>query len=253
MREKLTPCEQKILELLLKGSSVKDVSYAMNIHCQTVYFHRKNIFDKLGVNSSNELLIKCMQGKDSNNQPLVKSTQKKESQRLAAGEGFPPYFKYWMTFSDKLGTSINLSAKKEKINGKLQLCHTIWGKMFADNAAFAGFVCPTDYSSFKIIKESSSFSFNVLGDGNYYEVMLTTSDSRTKGEQNHHRFIFPTIKGKVSTVHVKMSDLEQAKISDKLRFGRPVKFIKKNIELFQFQIHTLGDFKFKIWNIRFYK
>ena len=56
IQEKLTLREQDILNLLLDGTSPKEIGYKLNISYHTVDFHRTKIYRKLGVKSFHELL-----------------------------------------------------------------------------------------------------------------------------------------------------------------------------------------------------
>jgi len=56
MQEKLTPREQDILNLLLEGTSPKEIGHKLNISYHTVDYHRTKIYRKLGVKSFQELL-----------------------------------------------------------------------------------------------------------------------------------------------------------------------------------------------------
>ena len=52
----LTSMERKVFEMYLSGMTVKDIAKASNIAESTVYYHNKNIYSKLGVNSLKQLL-----------------------------------------------------------------------------------------------------------------------------------------------------------------------------------------------------
>jgi len=58
MQKELTSQEQTILNLLVEGISPKDIAYKLKISYHTFDFHRKNIYNKLGVHSIQELLVK---------------------------------------------------------------------------------------------------------------------------------------------------------------------------------------------------
>jgi len=58
MQKELTSQEQTILNLLVEGISPKDIAYKLKISYHTFDFHRKNIYNKLGVHSIQELLAK---------------------------------------------------------------------------------------------------------------------------------------------------------------------------------------------------
>ena len=47
----LSPREQEVLRFLIQGRSNREIADAMDLSINTVKFHMKNIFGKLGVNS----------------------------------------------------------------------------------------------------------------------------------------------------------------------------------------------------------
>ena len=59
----LTDSEQKVLELLVRGLSYKLIADDLKISYPTVYFHLKNIYRKLHVNSATEAISKALQNK----------------------------------------------------------------------------------------------------------------------------------------------------------------------------------------------
>ena len=56
----LTPREQEIFTLLLKGTSPKEIAYTLKISYETVHHHQKNMYRKLGIQSIQELFAKYM-------------------------------------------------------------------------------------------------------------------------------------------------------------------------------------------------
>jgi DNA-binding NarL/FixJ family response regulator len=54
--EDLTPMEQKIIELVKKGLTYKEMAQDLNISFHTVNFHLKNIYYKMDVKSKAELI-----------------------------------------------------------------------------------------------------------------------------------------------------------------------------------------------------
>ncbi|MCL2270015.1 MAG: LuxR C-terminal-related transcriptional regulator [Treponema sp.] len=54
----LTPREQEIFTLLLKGTSPKEIAYTLKISYETVHHHQKNMYRKLGIQSIQELFAK---------------------------------------------------------------------------------------------------------------------------------------------------------------------------------------------------
>jgi DNA-binding CsgD family transcriptional regulator len=58
MLEDLTPREREFFDLLLKGTSAKEIANELNISISTVDFHRTNIYKKLGINNIKEVFVK---------------------------------------------------------------------------------------------------------------------------------------------------------------------------------------------------
>ncbi|MCL2230659.1 MAG: helix-turn-helix transcriptional regulator [Treponema sp.] len=54
----LTPREQDIFTLLLKGMPPKEIAYSLKISYETVHHHQKNLYRKLGIQSIQELFAK---------------------------------------------------------------------------------------------------------------------------------------------------------------------------------------------------
>ena len=54
----LTPREQEIFTMLLKGTSPKEIAYTLKIGYETVHHHQKNLYRKLNIQSIQELFAK---------------------------------------------------------------------------------------------------------------------------------------------------------------------------------------------------
>ncbi|MCL2758705.1 MAG: helix-turn-helix transcriptional regulator [Treponema sp.] len=223
----LTPREQEIFNLLLAGKAPKEIAYNLKISYSTFLTHQKKIYQKLGIHTINEFLTKCLPDKFDWKSPDV--------------------FSRVTVFRDKLGSKINLMIKTEKIDGHEVPCHYIKGSLADNPYVYAGIYIQPDSAELKVIKTTSSFSFNVLGDGNSYNAMLTTSDSRTIGEENHFRKTFKTNKNEISHITININELVQHE-----DFGKKVTFIQNNVEGIKFEISGYkGNFKLKIWDIKF--
>jgi len=57
-RYRLTRQEQRVLVLLLQGHHKKTAADAMGVSVNTVSFHLKNVYCKLGVHSKTEAVVK---------------------------------------------------------------------------------------------------------------------------------------------------------------------------------------------------
>ena len=55
---RLTRQEQRLLALLLQGHHKKTAADAMGVSVNTVSFHLKNVYSKLGVHSKTEAVVK---------------------------------------------------------------------------------------------------------------------------------------------------------------------------------------------------
>lgn len=53
---KLTPKEHEIFELYLDGKTGKEIQTLLDINPNTIKYHNRNIYNKLGVRSRKELL-----------------------------------------------------------------------------------------------------------------------------------------------------------------------------------------------------
>lgn len=58
----LTPRERDVVEYVLKGNSSAAIGRLLNITAGTVQIHRKNIYQKLGINSQGELFSQFIKG-----------------------------------------------------------------------------------------------------------------------------------------------------------------------------------------------
>jgi DNA-binding CsgD family transcriptional regulator len=63
----LTPREEEIFTMLLTGSAPKEIAHTLKISAETVHFHQKNLYRKLGIQSRAELFARfssMVQGKN---------------------------------------------------------------------------------------------------------------------------------------------------------------------------------------------
>jgi DNA-binding CsgD family transcriptional regulator len=231
----LTPREHEIFVMLLKGVTPKEAANSLFISYNTVLTHQKKIYSKLGVQNINELLIKYS----------AETASKNITYNVS---GIAAVFTKWETFIDELGSLISITTQAEKIKRQYFTCYSIFGTLAADHHAYTGVFAYPDPASLEAMKKMSSFSFTVLGDGNTYDVMIPTSDTRIKGELNYYRKKFITTKGKTSTFNVNISEMVQSPY-----FGKQVPFNQQNIECLQFQAFSTGEFNLKVWNIRLYQ
>ena len=58
--DELTATETEIVRLITQGFTTKEIADKRNLSFHTVITHRKNIFRKLNINSTSELMIYAM-------------------------------------------------------------------------------------------------------------------------------------------------------------------------------------------------
>ena len=229
-----TTREQEIMKELLAGASPKEIGYTLKISHNTVLGHQRKLYRKLGINTIRELLAKYS---------IVNGTV------TAAPAGkTTPVFVRWRVFQDTFGSSINVTQNIEYIQERYITTFTIAGVLSSEQNSFTGVTAEPDLSTLETMKKMTSLSFTVLGDGNSYKVMITTTDTRMNSGDNHYRKVFTTKKHEISTVNVNLNEFAQSPL-----YGIPVSFNQNNIELFQIQPHSTSDFNLKIWDIRFNK
>ncbi|MCL2444458.1 MAG: helix-turn-helix domain-containing protein, partial [Treponema sp.] len=165
----LTRREHEILNLLLDGILPKEIAFSLNIKLPTVIYHQYNIYKKLDIHSINELLVKFLRV------PFINTTFE-----------ITPVFSSLGPITDDNGSSISISKKLKKIKDQYCLCYSIKGKLADEGICHAGVCCFPDSATLETIKKMTSFSFNIIGDGNIYEISVNTSDTRKKGGYNHY-------------------------------------------------------------------
>ncbi|GBU28568.1 hypothetical protein R84B8_02128 [Treponema sp. R8-4-B8] len=61
MSNDLTPRQQELFNMLLKGISPKEIAFNLNIAYNTLLYHQKKLYRKLGVHNIQELMAKYSQ------------------------------------------------------------------------------------------------------------------------------------------------------------------------------------------------
>jgi len=214
---------------LLDGITPKELAHSLNITLNTFKTHQKNLYRKLNVSNVRQLIAKYSGGS------------------AKAGVSAEAVFRRWRTFQDNFGSAIKVASKIEHIQDHYKKTFTIAGKLSTEPTSYTGVTAEPEQATLEAMKKMASFSFSVLGDGNSHKVIITTTDTRTKGGDNHYRRVFTTNKHEISTVNVNLNELFQSPL-----YGTPVPFEQNNIELFQVQPHSTGSFNIKIWDIKFH-
>jgi hypothetical protein len=154
----------------------------------------------------------------------------------------------WSPYNDNIGSYCNEVIQKiEEIQGEYFKTYTFSGMLSTKPGSVAGCVCEPDLHTLEVMKKMDSFSFTVLGDGNSYNVAISTKESKTKGENSHFRKIISTKNSEIITYNIDLNELSQDPI-----YGKPVPFIKNNIESLQFHVLSTAEFNLKVWNINIY-
>jgi len=233
MKHDFTAREQDIMRELLAGSSPKEIGYTFKISYNTVLGHQRKLYRKLGINTIRELLARYS---------IVNGVITPINEAAANN----PVFTRWRVFQDSFGSSISVTQDIEHIQERFVTTYAVAGNLSTQETSFAGVTAEPDIPTLEAMKKMTSFSFTVLGDGNSYKAGITTSDTRIKSEGNHYKKVFTTKKHEISKVSIELDKLFQSPF-----YGTPIPFMQNNIELFQLQPHTTGQFSLKIWDISF--
>jgi len=226
MEEKLTSRQREIFDMLIKGVSPKEIAYKLGISYNTYLFHKKEIYQKLGVHSVHDLVVKYF------------------SPDLS--EGVPGVFFHWYPKHDDLGSTMDNAILKtnDVIEGESVTSYNLSGFRVEGDLAWTGALTIITHATLEAMKTMKAFSFKVLGDGNAWAVLLTTKDTL---EGDGHGKIFSTTKDKITTITVNVDELKQE------GYGKQTPFIQENIHLLQFYLCNPGPCHLKIWDIRSHK
>jgi len=79
----LSPRQQELFNMLLKGISPKDIASNLNIAYNTLLYHQKRLYCKLGVHNIQELMAKYLQ--EVKNEPPVEKVEKSKTITIPKG------------------------------------------------------------------------------------------------------------------------------------------------------------------------
>jgi DNA-binding CsgD family transcriptional regulator len=278
--EALTPRQKELFDMLLKGIPPKEIAYNLNIAYNTLLFHQKKLYQRLGVHNIKEFMAKYSPGTNGGAVKAVESgtiTIRKNvlfgtlgilsgllitsvvflsilifKEKPIIDEGLPAVFIHYDTYLDDKGSFINKEIKNthDIIKGKVKTTYNISG-VLSDKTdendksnRYAGLHLYPTSLTLEDIKKMTYFSFNFVGDGHNYLVNVPTTDSLYN---DHYGMIFSTVDGEVSTLNVNVDDLKQ------MGYGTKFPFIRDNILFFEFGTAEGRDsFNLKIWDIRIY-
>jgi len=221
---KLSSREQEIFNMLLGGSTPKEIAYNLKIAYGTVITHQNNIYQKLGVHNINEFFVKF--GSVANKPPPQKMNG----------------ILYWHPIGDKYST-YNLTVTNEEINGQTEECVIISGSMSEYVKAYSGANGIIEEGTLRAFKTMKSLSLKAIGDGNDYSVVFVTFDTMNG---DHWFYQFPTVKNKIITVTFNVpNDLIRRGWS-----GKNVGFFQNRLTYIQIQTVNPGPYHLKFWDIR---
>jgi len=253
----LTPREQEIFDMLLAGSTPKEIAFALGISYDTVKSHQKNIYRKKEVNNLRSFYIKF--------RPSVNNTSYNRNKRkklilitsilgiiLIASllifiystwsKSNSAYIANWYPTNDKYSKS-EISKVNKEINGHTEECIMISGVMSGYKYAFSGASSVPFSSVYKSLWTMKSISFKVLGDGNKYFISFPTNETP---DGDRWLYEFTTVKDEVSTITVKIpEDLIRKNWSHK-----EVAFFTKDVTSIQIQAISFGGYDLLVWDIK---
>ena len=227
MQEKLTRREKEILDLLIGSKVPKEIAGILNIAYDTVLFHQKKIYNKLGIHNINELLATMQNG---------------------SSVGTKIEFQGWAFMKDEYGSPIDvIKNDNEIINGKPFTTYTIIGSLIPEYLhSYADVLFLPTPSSVMAIRKMKCFSFMALGDGGRYAIRLTTPETDIISGDNYG-ITFSAADGEAIKIIVRMEELVQNGHS-----GIKVEFNLNNVRDIKFKPIDKGNFNLKVWDFRLY-
>jgi len=265
----LTAREQEIFDKLLSGTTGKEIAQDLKISYDTVSYHRKKIYKKLGVKNILELFTKYKKGDRAIPVPMILEDETGVKSNihlkiliptvvftvvfavvwlLLQNEkgSFIPSIDPWYAISDS-NSSSQISRRDEMINGKMESVFYLSGSLYErGSGSYAGSLGRLFGESLNAARTMKSISFKVMGDGNKYYLKFPTFETI---EGDYYFNIFQTEKDRLTNININIpGDLSRYGWS-----GKDVAFIQNNIMFIQIQPVDPGDFKTKIWDIRFNK
>jgi len=258
----LTPREQEIFDMLLVGSTPKEIAYKLNVSYTTVIAHQKSMYRKVGVRSINEFLVKFRPAGGEENRrkklplkiliPAVAVVLLAVSLILYLQLKAPvsAVFTHWFPFNDDNGSEKTIAViSNETIGWRKQECVSVSGSQIGgnDRVAWTGiYGFPDGHTLAVLQKEMKSFSFKIIGDGNRYTTRLPTYETI---EGDHFAYEFQTVKDEEITVKVNVpEDFTQIVWNGKVK-----EFKQESIVSFQIQIVDPGPFYFKFRDIKLHR
>jgi len=163
-------------------------------------------------------------------------------------QGTTAVFSDWFIVKDDFGSSANLTTQIEFIRGQHWTIYTFFGELMPPDISYGGAIFHPNPPTLEIMKKMKLLSLTVLGDGQSYEVKLSTTEIRLNDTHNYYQKIITPPKGEISTIHIYINELSQSPFYP----GESMPFVQDNIELFFIQSHSKGEFNLKILDISFY-
>jgi len=230
----LTPREQEVFDMLLGGSTPKEIAYSLNVAYDTVIAHQKSMYRKLDVHNINEFLVKFRPaGGDNTALPARNNLSTEEDDCV---------FDHWygLGYAD---TETFVTRKYEMIAGCNVKCVTITGTSSKDNYIVSGVYGRPNVPTLSAMRSMKAISFKAAGDGGDYCIKLPTLETL---DGDNWLFVFPTVKDKVITVTV---NVPESLVREGWN-GKQAEFIQENIISLIFQPAYYGPFNLKFWDIK---
>ncbi|MCL2175954.1 MAG: helix-turn-helix transcriptional regulator [Treponema sp.] len=278
----LTAREQEIFDKLLAGISGKEIAQELRISYDTVNYHRKKLYKKLGVGNITELFTKYKAGYRVIPANMIMEDKVEPKRRLLLNiliplailitaaflitevllqvqqknKSFIAVIDPWYPVYNS-GSKSQISRNNEMIDGKAELVVTISGSLFDDKDAsgyegfyageglpYAGVIGEVSGKSLQAIRSMNSMSFKAKGDGSEYCIRFPTFETM---DGDHYVYVFETVKDEIFNININIpGDIGRLGWS-----GKDADFIQNNIVYLQIQAVNPGAFHVKLWDFRF--
>jgi len=193
MLEKLSPREREIFDLLLEGVSPKEIAYKLNITHHTIAFHRTKLYNKLGVQSIQELFAKY-------------SDQRKTQTGIiipAFDLGFYPMSDSEMGGNSTSEIFITQEEIDEVVNNSVLNIKTNLVKAENNNNIYYANIHTQKLN--KQLRNANGIRFKARGDGKSWVVEFQTMEFANVKNFVYHVYTFSTIREKIINVDIPYS------------------------------------------------
>jgi DNA-binding CsgD family transcriptional regulator len=209
MLEDLTVRERELFDLLLKGVSPKEIAHKLNITLHTVAFHRTKLYNKLGVQSIQELFTKySINGKA----PPPEALEAEATAPVSKEVIIPVNKMGFCSMSDTLGggtSTAEIYITEEEIDGVINSVLNIKTNLVkrVNNNELYAKAYTSNNDVIQQLRKANGIRFKALGDGKSWAVEFQTIKSTPETNYAYYAYMLNTVRDQVIVVDIPYSSL----------------------------------------------